>query len=771
MLLMVLSDFNPISFIGHKDNKTIVYADFESSISAFPESYKTYLRQLHKEHANWTFTPLKTGIDFDEAVSNECDDKCLMIKSCSEFLLSNASGDYDTKTGEYIGKSGSSWVSASKNAVAYYMDPRNFLNDQHIFIFENLSYNSSAQTQDGVEKLLGGSFMGGNYVAYYNKNGKFKKNSFTYSKAIMDAAKEAGISPYFVASKILNEIGSGGTYTTEDGKTYAVGNSGSINGKNETYPGIYNFYNIGASDGNNAIASGLSWASSGSDYNRPWNTPKKSIVGGAAYLYDLYINGGQYTPYLQKFNVNPNSSHALYTHQYMSSVFAVVAEAESSYIAYNAMGTINSSFNFVIPIYNNMPSSDTTISIGNTKTKTGVMNSKVNVRKGPSVTYDKINSVDKNTAVTILDYVRSDTTGNLKFMVNPYWMKVKYTDGKDTVTGYVCAKYVDLDTTDSFYLNNKLALNVNVSKDETIYYMSDDPAIATVDDKGRVKGIKVGKTTIRAYTTGGKCSAVGIEVCKIGVAFAKKRYYVAKDKSRTITADVYTAYEDKSVTYTSSDETIATIDENGLVKGLEYGEVTITATTNKEKKTATTIVQVVKPVESISLNKEKLSMVAGKKKTLKVTYEPADASVLKVKWSSSNKKIATVNKKGVIKAKKAGKVTITATSVQGKKTATCVVTVKPNKVTGVKVTVKRYDRLKIRWNEVKNITGYFVYRYNKDTDKFERIATVKGKTYYVDKNLTTGKKYIYKVRAYRKVKDTIYKGKYSKEKKGVPKKK
>ena len=88
MLLMVLSDFNPISFIGHKDNKTIVYADFESSISAFPESYKTYLRQLHKEHANWTFTPLKTGIDFDEIIPSIIDHNSLIS---FEFVLKNKS--------------------------------------------------------------------------------------------------------------------------------------------------------------------------------------------------------------------------------------------------------------------------------------------------------------------------------------------------------------------------------------------------------------------------------------------------------------------------------------------------------------------------------------------------------------------------------------------------------------------------------------------------------------------------------------------------------
>ena len=134
-------------------------AAFEASISGFPESYKPYLRQLHATYPNWTFQPFNTGIDFGTAVDNEAsNDRSLTHTNYSEFLQSNASGDYNTATGKYIAKDGSTWVTASKNAVAYFMDPRNFLNDTYVFMFENLAYDAANQTQAGVEAILTGSF-------------------------------------------------------------------------------------------------------------------------------------------------------------------------------------------------------------------------------------------------------------------------------------------------------------------------------------------------------------------------------------------------------------------------------------------------------------------------------------------------------------------------------------------------------------------------------------------------------------------------------------
>lgn len=86
-----------------------------------------------------------------------------------------------------------------------------------------------------------------------------------------------------------------------------MGASGSVSGQySKTYTGIYNFYNIGAYSSANPIANGLAWASNRKDktYNRPWTKPGKSIIGGASYIGEKYINCGQNTTYYQRFNVN-----------------------------------------------------------------------------------------------------------------------------------------------------------------------------------------------------------------------------------------------------------------------------------------------------------------------------------------------------------------------------------------------------------------------------------------------------------------------------------
>ena len=305
-------------------------AAFEASISGFPESYKPYLRQLHATYPNWTFQPFNTGIDFGTAVDNEAsNDRSLTHTNYSEFLQSNASGDYNIATGKYIAKDGSTWVTASKNAVAYFMDPRNFLNDTYVFMFENLAYDAANQTQAGVEAILTGSFMANTNIAYLDANGTYIPTAESYSSKILQAAQTSGASAYYIASKILQEVGSGrnGTYA-------GMGASGSVSGNYSTsYKGIYNFYNIGASTSSQPILNGLKWASNAKNgYGTPWNTPGTSIIGGAQYIAEKYINVGQNTTYLQKFNVTAKNT---YKHQYMTNIFGCASETGTTAKAYD----------------------------------------------------------------------------------------------------------------------------------------------------------------------------------------------------------------------------------------------------------------------------------------------------------------------------------------------------------------------------------------------------------------------------------------------------
>lgn len=89
-------------------------------------------------------------------------------------------------------------------------------------------------------------------------------------------------------------------------------------------------------------------------YDRPWNTPKKAIMGGAKWIGSGYISRGQFTSYLKKFNVNPKADSSLYNHQYQTNIAAPSSESVTTYNAYKNQGFLDLQFVFNIPIFNNM---------------------------------------------------------------------------------------------------------------------------------------------------------------------------------------------------------------------------------------------------------------------------------------------------------------------------------------------------------------------------------------------------------------------------------
>lgn len=134
----------------------------------------------------------------------------------------------------------------------------------------------------------------------------------------------------------------------------------------------------------------------------------------------------------------------------------------------------------------------------------------------------------------------------------------------------------------------------------------------------------------------------------------------------------------KAVTYTSSKKSVATVSAKGKIKALKNGNATITVKSKANKKKKATLKVVVKaPVTKVTLNKKEVTLTEGESFTVKATVSPKTATVKKVAYTTSNKKVATVSSKGVIKAVKEGKATITVTSTDGNaKKATCKVTVK-----------------------------------------------------------------------------------------------
>ena len=162
----------------------------------------------------------------------------------------------------------------------------------------------------------------------------------SYTDIIMNAAQQSGVNPYVLAAMIIQEQGRNGT-------------SHSISGKHSSYPGYYNFFNIGAyqSGNNSAVTQGLVYASQSGSYNRPWNSRESSIIGGAIYYADNYVKAGQDTFYLKKFNVQGSN---LYKHQYMTNVQGAASEASLYAEAYTAQLRQNAMV-FKIPVYQNMP--------------------------------------------------------------------------------------------------------------------------------------------------------------------------------------------------------------------------------------------------------------------------------------------------------------------------------------------------------------------------------------------------------------------------------
>lgn len=313
-------------------------ADFESCMTkqGFPESYKPYLRTLHEQHPKWIFTAQKLGVDWNTALKEECVvGRNLVHSSALASWKSMEKGAYDFNGGYWYGLDGS-WVAASKEIIMYYMDPRNFLNDTYIFMFENQSYDPSYQTESGVKTILADTFMSGSYTC------PDTKKKYTYSQTFMDAAKKSGVSPYHLASRCRNEQGVNG----------APQSLGTVKG----YDNYFNFFDIQAYATSTMTAAemGCKYAkTTNPTYLLPWTNQYKSIVGGSIFLGTGYITKGQDTLYLQKFDM-VDGGNGLYYHQYMTCVFGQANEAISLKNAYS-QDILNSAMEFKIPVYNNMP--------------------------------------------------------------------------------------------------------------------------------------------------------------------------------------------------------------------------------------------------------------------------------------------------------------------------------------------------------------------------------------------------------------------------------
>ena len=221
--------------------------------------------------------------------------------------------------------------------------------------------------------------------------------------------------------------------------------------------------------------------------------------------------------------------------------------------------------------------------------------------------------------------------------------------------------------------------------DKSVTWTSSNPSVVTVDENGIITALKAGTATITATTNDGgfkdtcivTVTGEVVNVTGITLSPTTKTMYAGESSmlTPTITPDNAT---NKSVTWTSSDPTIASVDENGIVKAIKKGTATITAKTDDGGFTATCVITVNegdKKVTGITLTPTTNTIKPGDSFVIIPTITPVDAADKSVTWSSSDSSIARVDSSGKVTALKAGTVTITATTNDGGYKATCTVTV------------------------------------------------------------------------------------------------
>lgn len=550
-------------------------------IEAFPESYKPYLEILKQKYPNWNFIALYTNLDWKYVIDNE------NIFGKNLVPISYHDNWKNTKNGEYNVEVDSGWVDSSRKAVGYTMDPRNFLNEVRIFQFEVLSYDEKTNNIDGIEKILYGTEFYNRIVEYKNSSGNNIVTNDKYSDLILRGGQTSKVSTYHLASRIKQEVGPFLSHS-------------SISGIVQGFEGLYNFYNIGATSSSEpmgAIKNGLQYAKDGkgasqetkNKYLIPWNTKERAITGGAIFIGSSYINIGQNTIYLQKFDVNDEKGGELFWHQYMTNVLAPYSESKLVYNGYKNSGIFSTGLTFIIPVYDNMPELpvkspnilENDFTSDNTKMYANVT-TKLNVRSGPGSSYEIITTLDSKEQVTRI--AKGKQAGEL-------WDRVILENG---VVGYVFQSYLEkvpeiqvsdinlsIDKT-TINKNERVKLNVEIlpveAENAKIEFSSSDNSVAIVDEDGYILGLSSGKSIITAKTENGISDSINIEVYSPVTDINFDTTDLVLEKGENFHLNVIIYPEDatnKSIEFSSENVNIATVDNNGNIIAKDIGNTKI----------------------------------------------------------------------------------------------------------------------------------------------------------------------------------------------------
>ncbi len=456
----------------------------------FPGGYIDLLEILHRSYPNWVFLCTDTGLDWSSALREEANPSnypgisLIHTTSISSWKsLKNDNFDYAANAWKTT-YDGPSWTLASDELVAYFLDPRNFINPDGIFMFLNLQFDET-QTVSGVEAIAKDTFLAGSVK-------DVDGTTFYYPQKLFDIGKSLGVSPYYLACTIRQEIGTADTSKSISGTSTTVTPGG------VSLRGYFNYYNVYAftSMGMDANDVGL-WFASGQDkgyttYNRPWNTRLKALVGGAQYHAYNYILNYQNTLYYKKFNVVPGNGTP-YRHQYMTNVMGAYSESRGLTRAY---ATLNQDqvLCFDIPVFSGMPEE-----AAPRPTRDGSPNNRLKALEAGDSCVPELNLTD-------LNYSMAVSGESLQLKAVPYDSSAKISgdgtialeEGENTVTLTVTAGNGDVRT---------YTLNIYREK-------ADSPMMSTDLNRlgGYINGITPGTTVsdILEHVTTGDGAAVQI---------------------------------------------------------------------------------------------------------------------------------------------------------------------------------------------------------------------------------------------------------------------
>ena len=292
----------------------------------FPDSYKSLLRAMHKAHPTWILKAAQTGLDWNYVITKESALGVNTVHLTSPDAFKSKDPNAKNADGSYKVYDSGGYIAASREAIEYYMDPRNSFDDT-FFQFLSNSYDGNTQTLSGINTIVKGTFLGK----------AFPEGGYTsYADLLLNAGKRYGVNPFILASKLINEHGSDG-------------NSGSVSGKVEGYEGYYNYFNIGAyaHSGRSAIENGLIYAK-----EHGWDSREKSIMAGTEFFAKDYIRSNKTTAYFQKFNVM-NGASAVARGQYMTALWG--ANSTGVTLGKGYVSAYSSALTFEIPVYLSMP--------------------------------------------------------------------------------------------------------------------------------------------------------------------------------------------------------------------------------------------------------------------------------------------------------------------------------------------------------------------------------------------------------------------------------